>query len=275
MRDLILKTLRESVKAYPELKGYLSDEARLCADIMAIKIGEAPDDNMRLKDEKELAGLLEEFLGEQRRRIIRELKKDFGSKSIFNLDFWKFEDKKLWSKVSGKILDILTHGVNGALNLIPESIRQALSIDNLQRSLMDYAMRYRKDWIEGINSTTQKNVYEMVDSWRNTGEPIEVLTDALQKLGFDETRAKMIATTETTRLNALAHEISYKESGVIRQFRWMTAQDERVCAVCGANHGNLFPVDQLHDLIPAHPNCRCWDEPVFDEREAEGPFTRL
>jgi hypothetical protein len=25
MRDLILKTLRESVKAYPELKGYLSD----------------------------------------------------------------------------------------------------------------------------------------------------------------------------------------------------------------------------------------------------------
>jgi hypothetical protein len=27
MRDLILKTLRESVKAYPELKGYLSDEA--------------------------------------------------------------------------------------------------------------------------------------------------------------------------------------------------------------------------------------------------------
>jgi SPP1 gp7 family putative phage head morphogenesis protein len=275
MRDLILKALRDSVKAYPELKAYLSDDANMVLDIYAHKVGEAPDDDVRLKDESSLSDLLTEFLGEQRKRIIRELKRDFGKKSIFDPNFWQIENKKLWEKVGGKIVDILANGLNGALNLIPESIRQALSIDNLQSALIRHAMKYRKDWIENINRTTQKNVLEMVDEWRNTGDPIEVLTDALQKLGFDETRARMIATTETTRLNALAHEISYKESGVIRQFRWMTAQDERVCPICGANEGNLFPADQLSNLIPAHPNCRCWDEPVIDEREAEGPFTRL
>lgn len=269
MKSLILDTLQKSVKELPDLLPYLKGDAALYGVVWSYKTGEAPDDKVRLKDEKELSELLQVFFGEQQERIIKELKKEFGTKSIFDNNFWINEASALWNKVAGKMAEVLNHGLQGALKLIPQSVVNRIGLGKLQSELLRRAMDYRTEWISTINKNTMESIWKSVEAWQKTGDPVTSLVDVLKKMGFSETRAKMIATTETTRLNALAHQIAYKESGVVTKFRWMTANDELVCKICGPNHGQIFPLESLHNLIPAHPNCRCYDEPVIDERHKE------
>jgi len=43
---------------------------------------------------------------------------------------------------------------------------------------------------------------------------------------------------------------------------WHTANDEKVCAICGPREGQIFPIEDKDEVWPAHPYCRCWLEPV-------------
>ena len=264
MRDLILQSLRESVKAYPELRELLEGDAEWIVDVYSAKFDPAPDDDVRVKDEIELAGILEDFFNKQNKRIVAELRKEFITKGIFDSTFWNKELSNLWSAVSKKISEIIRHGVGGALSLLPEPARSRISITLLQDDVIRYAMNYREEWISTINKTTMRSIWKQVEIWRSTGQPIDELIEKIRTLGFNEVRAKRIAVTETSRLNAVAHQLSYQQAN-ITQFRWMTYEDNNVCEICIPNHGRVFPVSQLSNLIPAHPNCRCWDEPVVEE----------
>ena len=78
---------------------------------------------------------------------------------------------------------------------------------------------------------------------------------------FGAARATRIAVTETTRI---FYETTYQAANAnpfIVALRWYSAADERVCPVCGPNHGVTIPKAQRTwpngATIPAHVNCRC------------------
>ncbi len=50
---------------------------------------------------------------------------------------------------------------------------------------------------------------------------------------------------------------AYKDSGV-KMVRWVTSEDERRCATCGAMHGKIYSIDKVPPK--PHRNCRCWVE---------------
>lgn len=77
-----------------------------------------------------------------------------------------------------------------------------------------------------------------------------------------EDRAETIAITETTRAISIGEELAgivAKSQGVLLEAYWETAQDERVCPVCGALHGvaEMYWVDEYPNGPPAHVRCRC------------------
>jgi hypothetical protein len=41
--------------------------------------------------------------------------------------------------------------------------------------------------------------------------------------------------------------------------------DDLVCPICAPREGQLFPIEQMDQLLPAHVNCRCVGKPVVDE----------
>jgi SPP1 gp7 family putative phage head morphogenesis protein len=43
---------------------------------------------------------------------------------------------------------------------------------------------------------------------------------------------------------------------------WRTAEDDRVCAICGPRNGERYALDDAPMQPPAHPSCRCWIVPV-------------
>lgn len=78
---------------------------------------------------------------------------------------------------------------------------------------------------------------------------------------FGRVRAERIAITEATRIQ---YESTYQAAAAnpyIVSLRWLTAADERVCPICGPNHGVVVPKGQRTwpngATLPAHPNCRC------------------
>jgi hypothetical protein len=130
------------------------------------------------------------------------------------------------------------------------------SREHTEQILRDmFAIRY-----DHLNTTIPR-FYE--EGW-NLGQ----LQGELEKW-YSPVRAQMIAVTETTRASvegerALVWQLE-KENGVRMTPVWQTANDERVCPICGPKHGKPITDGQYP---PAHPNCRCWVTYEFPEVQA-------
>ena len=270
MKDLILDALRESVKRYPDVKPLLRGDARWIAEVYTYKVGEAPDDDVRRRDERRLERAFGEFLEMQLERLLKQVKREFKS---FQPSFWEEEERLLWEYLSQEFVGIIIHGTQGGLSLLGANA-SLVNQQMINSALIEYARLYRNEWLHLINETTRKTVGDIITNWLQTGDPLKELVKMLSnpELGlFSKARAKRIAVTETTRLHAMGNEMVWKESGTVDQFNWMTAEDELVCtAFCvPGSKGSPYPLNRLHELIPAHVNCRCWGQPIVNLDKVE------
>jgi len=176
-------------------------------------------------------------------------------------EFWDNEDKLMWEALSADYARMLRNGALGGVAALPASAQAFVSWDLINQWALEYARQYRFEWIRGINRSTREYISTAITDWIESGAQLQSLEDVL-KLKFTDARAEMIASTETTRLYAKGNKLAWDSTGVIEEFRWMTAVDERVCEICGPNHNQTFPLSQMDELIPAHPRCRCWGQPV-------------
>jgi HK97 family phage portal protein len=83
-------------------------------------------------------------------------------------------------------------------------------------------------------------------------------------------RAERIARTETIASYAQGSLEGYRQSGVVKMKRWLTAGDDRVDPECAENEdqGAIGLEDHFKnggDAPPVHPNCRCSLVPVVQE----------
>ena len=56
-------------------------------------------------------------------------------------------------------------------------------------------------------------------------------------------------------------------SAGITRVRWATMMDERVCPICGPLEGRIYRKGQFLPPLPAHANCRCGWELIYDPVE--------
>lgn len=97
---------------------------------------------------------------------------------------------------------------------------------------------------------------------------VEELASAITEILHDPARAEMIAQTEITRAMTAAELTQYAAFGA-DMIRFLSADDQKVCPLCGENedHGPV-PVSGAglpNGLPPVHPRCRCTVIPAFDE----------
>jgi len=95
--------------------------------------------------------------------------------------------------------------------------------------------------------------------------------EKLMKLGIDEKKAIMIATTELANMANKARELAYKRRTKVKKFIWVTEKDDRVCEKCKEVErltSNGVSLDELRKIIKrvggessreytVHPQCRC------------------
>lgn len=114
-------------------------------------------------------------------------------------------------------------------------------------------------YLDQIRQTVEENFVDGV-RWEDLAAKLE------ERGGVAESRAKLIARDQTSKMNGAFNEVRQTSLG-IDQYTWQTSGDERVREEHAANDGQVF----RWDTPPAntgHPgddvNCRCVAVPFFD-----------
>jgi len=95
------------------------------------------------------------------------------------------------------------------------------------------------------------------------------ITDTLGRFIPAERRARTLARTEIIRAHHQGNIQEMKNwavEGVKVRAEWVTA-GYNVCPECAALEGKVFSLDEIQNMIPYHPNCRCVAIPVKKEEE--------
>jgi len=138
---------------------------------------------------------------------------------------------------------------------------------------------------ESYTETTLELLKSKLDEGISQGASINELTNLVSQIYeySDDSRAEMVARTEAFRIANDSTKQTWKESGVVKSMRWYTAEDERVCPLCGPLDGKIVSIDQnffdkgdtvqgsdgstldvSYDDVgapPLHPDCRCYVRP--------------
>jgi len=90
------------------------------------------------------------------------------------------------------------------------------------------------------------------------------ITDTLGRFIPAERRAQTLARTEIIRAHHQANIQEMKNwavEGVEVKAEWVTA-GYNVCDLCAALEGKVYDLDEMMNMLPYHPNCRCCAIPV-------------
>lgn len=187
-------------------------------------------------------------------------------------DFWEQVARNAREATAELIMATLLAGAAGGIELMPGALQQLVSWDVLNTQVLEFIRQYQFDLISGITATTRRQVSGALDAWVRSGDALPVLEAQLETV-FGKVRAEMIASTEVTRAYAEGNMMAWDSTGLIGARRWNTANDERVCPICGPLHNQTalmnvpFVSDsgEMHEAPPAHIRCRCWLTPIVSE----------
>lgn len=205
------------------------------------------------------------------------------TKIIAELDF------SGWAVLAGDVEDVLgdiaKDGSIGALYKIGiDAVAKPEVIGPISRFASEYARDRSAEmvgmkWVDGELVDNPNPVWAITDSTRDfiaaevrksleEGVSNDILATRLQNgYAFSDSRAMMIARTETIKASNQGALAGYKASGVVEMKQWTTAEDDRVSEECQANGDQgAIPLDAAFDsgddAPPVHPNCRCVIVPV-------------
>jgi SPP1 gp7 family putative phage head morphogenesis protein len=125
------------------------------------------------------------------------------------------------------------------------------------------------DELEGVTDEMDRRMArELADGLVEGKSPRDIARDVNREVDLGQERALRVARTEIIRAHAEGQLIALEGLGVEElgvQVEWSTAEDEDVCPECEDMEGTIIDIDDAHNMIPLHPNCRCAWVPALPE----------
>ena len=118
-----------------------------------------------------------------------------------------------------------------------------------------------------LTATTAQAIREALSHTitQTPAQMAEAVTEAMQPI---LRRADVLAETSIVEAHATGTLDALQLAGITavtitaERVRYVTAGDDRVCAVCRPWEGRIIPIAQARGLLPRHPRCRCAFVPV-------------
>ena len=130
------------------------------------------------------------------------------------------------------------------------------------------------DELKDVTSTMGNQMGRILAAGMAGGKaPMTIAREMSQSIGaISRKRAEVISRTEIIHAHAEGQLDAFKalgieEVGVMAEFS--TAGDALVCPECAGYEGKVYKVEESHNIIPVHPNCRCTWMPVTKEAKVE------
>ena len=133
--------------------------------------------------------------------------------------------------------------------------------------------------------TSLADVKTTIEASLKAGDSIDQLTEKVRQYYSEaqQTRAAMLARTESFRISNSATKEAWRQTGVVKAMKWFTSPLDNVCEFCQALNGKEIPIDGTffskgdvatganggsmnldYDEVgapPLHPNCGCYLQP--------------
>lgn len=172
------------------------------------------------------------FSGESHR--LQQLVKQDGPQVLSTEAAWLEHEQKLANELA-PIMDSLSRFAVGQVQeMVGAQVPQITNWELVNRNAAEYARQYSADLVSDITDTTRARLREAVATWTESGEGIGRLTDRIDEIVDDRSRARLIAISESTT--------NFAESS------------DRAWTAMGYAPAVYKPA--------AHPNCRCYPQPA-------------
>lgn len=182
----------------------------------------------------------------------------------FDESFWRGEREKLRAILVPVLREAAIDGAESSLDHLLEVAGFGVDWGLVNASVQEWVSQYGGTISGEVTDTSQRLVQRAINDWIDSGEPIDVLIDALRP-AFGQTRARLIAVTEVTGAFHQGNMAVWKQSEIVDGWRFRNAQDDAVCAICSPLEGNEYPLEDQTDAPPIHGRCRCFSQPVVKE----------
>lgn len=244
-KEIILR----SIKAHPRVLEYLDTDLRL----MAAKAAPVTRDEL----ERRLARAL--LIVDRRYLAILE-----ANNGNVPFGFWENYEQDLRKEIASPLRQYIEQSFTNYSDYV-DFIDKAGAVGDIDTAMT----RAISEVARGVTETTQRNLADLIRQGVSPDEIIERIA-----LRFSSGHAEQVAVTEITRAESYfsdALQSRLSEQGVNSRIRWLTAEDERVCPICGPADHKLKdqPITsgrggwigqtwgERFGRPPAHPNCRC------------------
>ncbi len=247
-----------------------------------------PDRAEMKKQEAKLAKTMHAFFTKQASKVLSGIEKADEPDAVTGADGKKINRAVLsvnWDELVDDVQPVLTETamMGGAAGLAAVGMDDDTTIYGprvTQWAADRAAEMVGKKWVDGelvdnpnaewvISDSTRKMTQDAVTRAVDEGQTMDELASSLED-AFGESRAMMIARTETRLADSNASMISYRESGVVAGTEWITSNDDLVSEECQANaDAGVVPLGDLYpsgdEAPPGHPACRCSCSPVLSD----------
>lgn len=147
-------------------------------------------------------------------------------------------------------------------------LRSAFGRPETVEKIQLLAERSYTDLVNVTEDMATKMGRELASGLARGANPRDIADELDDVLDLGLARADVIARTEIIRAHAEGQLDAFEKLGVTElgvEVEWSTARDERVCPECEDMEGKIFAVEDAHDMIPLHPQCRCAFIPYLGE----------
>lgn len=217
---------------------------------------EPPDEATRLTLITRLERVLAAALASQAGRVADALREAGAADAMRQAlaALWPGEREALTRAVLPVLDEIVAAGLESGATALPFAADWGL----VNEAALQLARERAAALAATATATTEAHVAQVVADWVATGGTLDDLVDRWQAVsGQTRRRAEVGAVTTVTDLYAQANRQAWAESGLVEGYEVTGTNDERVCPMCSAKHGE-YPISDLDNLPPYHPRCRCW-----------------
>lgn len=215
---------------------------------------------------RELSPMLKQFEPEYAKDgLIDSLKAAFGRLTAMSSGIFTWASKQA-NTVAASVLSDVDSRLTGAIkDSLRVDITGMLNKEGTIKTAMQTAVKSNIDLITSIPVQYLEKVEGVIVKGMSEGLRHEALIDEIKRIGgVTESRAKLIARDQIGKLNSDFNRVRQIDLG-IEEYRWMTANDERVRDEHADLDGETFRWDDAP--TGGHPGeavqCRCVAIPLF------------
>ena len=213
------------------------------------------DVSNRKELERDLAKSIARALGLQFDEIMQLLGNPPNMDNLSS-EYWQEAERELAGAIKPQLQNIFLSQAQQLMDQLPVGV---VDWGLVNTRAIEWVNAYSFELVSGITDVTRRGIQAGLQAFfEDGGMSIDDLTASLTNL-FGPVRAEMIAITEVTRASvqgelALVNIIEMENSNIHMIPVWQTANDDRVCEICGPRNGTHYGTVWF-DYPPAHPRC--------------------